>query len=489
VRRPGPGGSQFTAAWHLGVGVLATVMGWQLLEPSIDHETALRGLSWLLIALLVWTLVTWRHTVGVLFDPYVAFVVAAYMFNGGLAFLWALGLEGNFSLRRHLDPDSIRRALALTIAALWAMHLGALLATRTMRAKTSSTVLPSTPIAGAVSHVGAWLVFVAGAPAVAVLARSVSVAVAGGYFALYQRDLATGWDGAALIVANLMVPGIFSVVAGSTGRGRWIVVSVILVVIWSTAFLFIGYRGTGFAIAVAFTWLWGRRVRRIRTGLVFGIGLLAAAVLIPLVQATRGLAGAERLNPAVYAEFAASLDSPMVAAIAEMGGTLGITAETIELVPASRAFDLGKSYAYALLAVVPNIAWSIHPSVARGTPSDWFIWTAEPTTAVTGGGRGFSFIAEAYLNFGYFSPLATLVLGLFLGFLHRRVDEAPDEAKDAFLASYLVFLLPYARADSMMIVRPLFWYAGVPLLAAKLLASRLAKRGSRPLPAASVRRF
>lgn len=469
--------SHHALAWHLLVGFVGSVLGWGLLEPSMDHEGALRGLSWLLIVLLASTLATWRLAVGGLFDPYVAFLVAAYLFNGGLAFLWAVGLEGNFSLPGHLDPESIRSALALTGVALWAMHLGALLARGTTRSEQGSSVLPTTEMAGAVSRVGVWLVLVAGAPAIAILAHSARLALADGYFALYQRDLATGWDGAPLIVANLMIPGVFSVAAGSAGRGRWIASSVILVFVWSTAFLFIGYRGTGFAVALAFIWLWSRRVRQIRAGLVFGIALPAAALLIPLVQATRGLAGTERLNPAVYADVAASIDAPVVAAISEMGGTLGVTAETIELVPGSRALDLGRSYAYAILAVLPNIAWDVHPSVARGTPSDWFIWAVEPVTAAAGGGRGFSFIAEAYLNFGYLSPLATLALGLFLGFLQRRVDQAPDEAKDAFLASYLVFLLPYARADSMMIVRPLLWYAGVPYLVAKLVALRSARHG------------
>ena len=42
----------------------------------------------------------------------------------------------------------------------------------------------------------------------------------------------------------------------------------------------------------------------------------------------------------------------------------------------------------------------MHPSVAHGQPSDWLIETVNPYLAERGLGLGFSFIAEAYMNFG-----------------------------------------------------------------------------------------
>jgi hypothetical protein len=233
------------------------------------------------------------------------------------------------------------------------------------------------------------------------------------------------------------------------------------------------------AVAAGFVWLWSRRVLPIRGVVILGIGFGVLAFVIPMVQATRGLSGADRLDPSLYLVAASELDSPVVLAIAEMGATFGVTAETMELVPATRPFDLGSSYLYALLAVVPNVAWDLHPSVAHGTPSTWYIWAVDPGTAAVGGGRGYSFVAEAYFNFGSFAPLATLAFGFFLGTLWKWVERQPNEAKDAFLATYLVFLLPYVRADSMVVVRPLVWYAGLPYATASLILRR-ATRPARP---------
>ncbi len=282
-----------------------------------------------------------------------------------------------------------------------------------------------------------------------------------------------------MILANAAIPGLFFILSGSERRLPTRVVPASLVGLWCAIQLFLGYRGSALATGAAFAWLWSRRVRPIRGTILALVGLGTLFLVVPFIQATRGLTGEDRLNPEVYSSIAGSLEGPVLGAIAEMGGTLGVTAETIELVPDVRPFDRGASYLYAALAVLPNLAWSVHPSVARGTPSDWFIWTVEPLTAAAGGGRGFSFVAEAYLNFGWLAPFATLALGLFLGRLERWANDNPNEAKDAFLATYLIFFIPYARADSMVIIRPLVWYSGLPYITAKLVASRRQRRSAR----------
>ncbi len=480
-------------AWHLGVGLLGGIIGWQSLQPSLEQDSALRVLSCVLVGLLLWTLASWRAATGRLITPYSAYALAAFLFNGGLAFLWAVGLEGPFTLRTEIAAESIRDALALTTGTLWSLHLGALSAARSRRLGRTGIALPSTKLGVPALRAGIWVTVVALAPALLGLSQSIRLVQGSGYFALYQRDLGTGWASSGAVIANLLIPGLFSILAGATDRGRIALLVAAVVSMWSAALLFVGYRGTAVAIAVAFLWLWTRRVRPIR-GLAFAVGIAALLLMVPLVNATRGLTGAERVTPQVYFDIASSLEAPVVAALAEMGGTLGVTAETMELVPATRPFDRGRSYLYAALAVVPNVAWDKHPSMTRGTPSEWFIWTIDRWTAAAGGSRGFSFIAEAYLNFGYFAPFATLAFGLFLGLLERWVDDEPSEAKDAFLASYLVFFLPCVRNDSMAIFRPLLWYAGAPFAATFLFArSRMAARGrtvqrggSRTLPSSRV---
>ena len=65
---------------------------------------------------------------------------------------------------------------------------------------------------------------------------------------------------------------------------------------------------------------------------------------------------------------------------------------------------------------MPNLFWDIHPTIARGLACDWITETVDPFADLVGGGLGYSFIAEAYLNFGWFGvPIVTGIIGFLFG--------------------------------------------------------------------------
>jgi oligosaccharide repeat unit polymerase len=156
-------------------------------------------------------------------------------------------------------------------------------------------------------------------------------------------------------------------------------------------------------------------------------------------------------------------------------------AYTIELVPRTRNFDYGDSYAYALLTVFPNLFWKIHPTIAHELPSSWITWAVDPATAREGGGLGYSFIAEAYLNFGYIgAPLLMLVGGYlaarFMVWAYR--GQRPDRL--AFLVCAASFAIFLARAESGVVLRGVIWNSALPFLAASVLAARQRVRCEHP---------
>lgn len=170
------------------------------------------------------------------------------------------------------------------------------------------------------------------------------------------------------------------------------------------------------------------------------------------------------------------LDNPITASISEMGESMDTIAYTIRLVPESRDFDYGVSYLYALSNIVPNLGWSVHPSVAHGTLSDWLVKTVEPGTAAAGGGLGYSFLAEAYLNFGWFgAPLWMGIFGYFIARVFLMADSG-DPAKQALVASFLSFFLILPRGESAFVVRAFAWYAMIPFLLAVVLTNVRGKR-------------
>ena len=164
-----------------------------------------------------------------------------------------------------------------------------------------------------------------------------------------------------------------------------------------------------------------------------------------------------------------AIDNPAMSALSEIGQSMSTVSYTLDLVPAVRPFDLGASYVYAVIAVIPNVGWDVHPTMAHGTLSTWLVRTVEPTTAARGGGLGYSFIAEAYENFGWTGvPMVMIALGWVAGRLSSATRDKHDPAMLAMAATLLSFALIYARAETADFVRSICWYGLAPYLAVRL---------------------
>jgi oligosaccharide repeat unit polymerase len=198
---------------------------------------------------------------------------------------------------------------------------------------------------------------------------------------------------------------------------------------------------------------------------------LLGFVVFPLVRVVRDTRGLDRTSLGFVSDAWSAIDNPVVGSVAEMGSSMGTVAYTLELVPTARPFDGGVSYLFALLAGVPNVAWAVHPTTAHGTLSAWLANTVMPEFAAHGSGLGYSFIAEAYENFGWIGvPLVLLLLGWIAGRLSEAVRGRSDPAILALTATLLLTAILYARAETADLVRNACWYAIVPYLLVQLLS-------------------
>jgi hypothetical protein len=156
-------------------------------------------------------------------------------------------------------------------------------------------------------------------------------------------------------------------------------------------------------------------------------------------------------------------------------------------VPATRAFAWGETYLVSVLAVVPGLAGD------RETEENWLTYAVSPDTAAVGGGLGFSFIAEAYLNFGLAAPLAVGLAGLGLGHFAGWSHAAGRSGRLAFAACAISIMLFSARASSQSFVRRVLMLCVFPylmLVCTRVLISRASRsqaRGSQPLGLATSR--
>jgi len=203
-------------------------------------------------------------------------------------------------------------------------------------------------------------------------------------------------------------------------------------------------------------------------------GAIVMLALFAFVKDTRNIAIVDRGFANATSNSAETIQNPVTSSVAEMGSSLQTVAYTIDLVPSYRPYDYGVQYVYSLLTVFPNFFWAIHPTIAHGTPAAWLVQTVAPDVATAGGGLGYSLIAEAYLNFGYWGVPVILLL---LGYIYVRFVTwgawSEDPAKIAVVAVFLSFFMIYARADSTTMIRPLIWYVLLPYGLVLILRKRV----------------
>ncbi len=441
---------------------------------QIDHQILLYVACLGLTLSLAWILASWFWLRRTLFEPYCLFMVAAGLFNGGQAVLEVFGLNTTAMLAGRASPDVLIPGLYLVTLSMLTTHAGALFAAAGNTGRPPLEQSDEVDRLTAARRVGWVLLAIAAIPASVLLWQSVGIVLDYGYMWLYRRDesLSVIWA-----LTGFLVPGILFLVAGSKGK-RWIqVLCLSLAALYAAINLFLGVRGTVVISGVVIAWMFDRTVRRIPRTLIVVLAVLGL-VALSFIRETRATGGRWRLTIDDQIESLSNLQNPVSSAVSEMGYSLVTVTHTLSLVPAVRDFDYGTSYLYAISTIVPNLGWDVHPGKAHGLLSDWLVQTVEPAVAAAGGGLGYSFIAEAYLNFGWIGGPLWLAL---LGYLFTRVflmADSGDPARQACVASFLCSFLVFARGESAIVFRGAVWYALLPYLLTLAISIRRDRRAA-----------
>ena len=452
--------SSALAAWILLPGVIGD---WQESPnrwiPILCYATTIQ------FFVQLWS---WKAVSGSLFDPYVVFLTAATLFNAGRALLATLP-DG--SLESPFPPSIALYGLYVVALSLCSFHLGGLLAISSTGARPARARASFATSNATLRYVGGWLVLIAIVPMSILMKQAVAGVMRDGYgVALYTNEAATSFAATPSVLAAFLVPGAFLLLAGSAKRVGLRVTTTIIVAVYSGSLLFIGWRAAAISVAIAYIWLWHRCVRAIPRTAILSLGALLLAIM-PAIAAMRNLTGQDRIS---FDTFVQSVqDAKAFSAIEEMGGIWETVGHTITLVPAERPYDYGASYGLSALTVLPNLFWEVHPALLYGSPETWLVRRVAPWAAARGGGLGFSFIAEAYLNFGVAGCVLIIgALGFLLARAVRWAEGVGHPLAFALVASALAASVKYVRADSTELVRPLVWYAIGPYLLVLLLSKR-----------------
>jgi oligosaccharide repeat unit polymerase len=421
-----------------------------------------------LTVMLAWSMWSWWWTTRTLFDPYGMFMTSLFLFSSGQALLEVAGLNAQGMLGGRFDNETLVATLYMVLVGVSFTHLGALLAVKNRT--TSPPAKWSTADALALRTVGWALLAVSIAPSALLLVDRGGVVLSGGYAALYQRVVSTGFAAGPEVLALFIVPAALFLLAGAAGRRREKVTATIVIAFHTFGQLFLGYRSTAIMPACAFLWLWNQCERKIKPAWIAVAALFTMVVVAPISRETRALEGLERIKLETLITSYKSLENPVVSSISEMGGSLGTVAYTYTLVPAARAFDYGVGYAYAFLTVLPNFFWGLHPTIAHGKASEWLVATVDPYAASHQGGLGYSCIAEAYLNFGWVGvPIVMGLVGFGIAALTSWGAKG-NRTHVAMVAVLTAFVLRFPRDESASLVRAVVWYSWLPAAIAVLIA-------------------
>lgn len=155
------------------------------------------------------------------------------------------------------------------------------------------------------------------------------------------------------------------------------------------------------------------------------------------------------------------------AVIREMGNTQIINTLVFKECPSTSGYQFGLSYIKMLWAIIPNFIGSAYTGYI-GVDI-----TFSKLYMKTNAGLGASYIAEGYWNFGYFSIVAFVLFGAFLGWIEQKFryicNNKRQKATILFLHIYIMYFMIFiVRSESLEFGRNFVYYCLIPIFLCKI---------------------
>lgn len=245
-------------------------------------------------------------------------------------------------------------------------------------------------------------------------------------FDLFYHAVDTRWVGVFTMIAPAAALGFFF--SARTAREKTI--SYLSMPLLLLLFLATGIRSLALFPLMAGVVLWVKFGRRINPAIAAFV-LFAVIFVIPVVGHLRTMGAYEDIVSASAIAEAAE-EANVGRAFASMGGSLNVVVHTLKEIPANEHYRYGHSYLNYVFDSIPNIGFNMDRTSSRANaglnfgdqtaalfnlaPADWAAFQIVPSQFRSGGGTGFSAIAEPYFNFGVPGVVIFfLLVGVFLG--------------------------------------------------------------------------
>ena len=139
---------------------------------------------------------------------------------------------------------------------------------------------------------------------------------------------------------------------------------------------------------------------------------------------------------------------------------------------------LGQSYLNGFLNLIPLRIW---PDQDREHLALWFAREFDFSAYSSGGGFGYSFVIEAFQNFGYLgSVLVGMALGALANYLERFSKKLPGPSGGAFKAATVGLLVMMPRTEFGDMLKFFIIYVAAPTQLSVFLWRHLSNRRAAP---------
>lgn len=423
-------------------------------EPSSD-DCAYLGLF--VIIQFVYTIYSWWKVEGTLFNAYIVFIVAFYIFNTGQVALELFGWaqDAHLLLDGYLDPKGFYDGAFYSLGSLLCFHFGALLTVKKMQ-KHIQTVqnAKKTKILFEAIWKAGLICVIASAPFYLLnLVLNIHTVMAYGYGGMEEHSANSHF---AAVIGDMYTPALIALYFSSEylKRKKKNIITAIICTVFIPPMILGGRSNTMIIFAVLFiVYALYHEVKK-RQLLIIGGATLALLIAFFVIALTRNISNKSMSSYA--GALADNNENPIAGIIQEMGFSMFPVSWTIQNVPSRKDYEYGTTYLWELFSVFPNLGfWEEHPAKSHESSS----WMQKESGYSFG--LGYSLIAEAYNNFGWYGWLFMIVNGYIYCLIFRNVRKENIITNPIMLVCSLIFLwfaIKGVRNSFLGIVRGLFYY-------------------------------
>ena len=403
----------------------------------------------------IYIIKSWQTVSGSYINAYTIFMLACYCFNLGqpvLEVFNAVALNRSVIYHYNIPLSTYYEAIIISLSFIMAFHLGAIACKQPSNRSTLDSYAPSGVMAATIERVSK-VFMICSFPFYAyntIIQMIVSATL--GYMAIYE-DIAT--IRLFTLIGDFYIPSAICYYFASEYLHKP-TTKIWLIIIATIVFppLYIGGRSNAIIIfaVILIIYSFFHQITW-RKGLVILAITVMFVLSFTIIANTRDDVSGSSIN----VKESVNENNPFTFTLTEMGGSIQPLCHVLDMIPDPQPYRYGQSYLASLTTIIPNIGfWDEHPATKYANLGNWLKKELNINY-----GPGFSIVAEAYYNFGYYGFTLMFILGLLFTTVYKNVNRNTllyNPLQFIVSVVFLWFTIKMVRNSFEFVVRAVAYY-------------------------------